>query len=54
MLLLVNCGGGICIRRDLSMSNVADTLSAAVGYIVTKDTLVDFVDLEYANDKILI
>ena len=36
------------------MSNVADTLSAAVGYIVTKDTFVDFVDLEYANDKIMI
>ena len=29
------------------MSNVADTLAAAVGYIVTKDTFVDFVDLEH-------
>ena len=53
MLLLVNCGG-ICIRRDLSMSNVADTLSAAVGYIVTKDTFVDFVDLEHGSHKISI
>ena len=36
------------------MSNVADTLSAAAGYIVTKDTFVDFVDLEHASHKISI
>ena len=37
------------------MSNVADTLSAAVGYIVTtKDTFVDFVDLQHASHTISI
>ena len=34
------------------MSNVADTLSAAVGYIVTKDTFVDFV--EHGSHKVSI